>query len=76
MRKLIITLLLCLFIAGCSDVVGEPEFVCPICGSNEAQLHSRGENTWLGFHFHCGACGTKSGEYESFTKAIKTWKLN
>ena len=76
MKKWLVVLLLCLFVMGCSDVVGEAEFICPVCDSTKAVLHSHGESKFKGFHFHCYLCGTKSGEYKSFTEALKVWKIS
>ncbi len=75
MKMWIFALLFCLFITGCSDVVGNPEFVCPLCGSEKTQLISIGDAGTKAFYFWCAKCGTESGRYENFTEAFKIWKL-
>lgn len=74
-QTLAIGLILLFGMAGCTDKVGEPEFICPVCDYNEARIYQPWGHE-IHFYFYCGSCGTESGYYKSLSVALKIWKLS
>lgn len=72
----VIVLAVLLLCAGCADVAGEPEFICPVCNAAKAEVCSVGGAPCRSFYLRCTVCKTKSGRYKSFTKAFEKWEIS